>query len=90
MGCAQSSDAAADAPQNQAKAVPVAHEPPHSLGNAQSVEKNAAQGRKQGNTRDNKQDTKYRLLEEDLAELTAEGLVHENYTFDQGGTLGAC
>ena len=80
MGCVQSSEDKADAPQQQKQ---------QSLSEVAGPSAEERQRSQAPSVSKAKDHAKSKLLDKDLAELTAVGLVHENYTFDQGGTLGA-
>lgn len=75
MGCASSTEAKAEQ-----KA-----EPRSPAG----VEKPPKETKEERETKEEKAKAKAKLLDQELVSLAAPGLVHEQYTFDQGGTLGA-
>lgn len=77
MGCASSTEAKADQPRADGP-----RNPPGDAGKQKEARREE---------REEKPDpkSKAKLLDPELVSLAAPGLVHEQYTFDQGGTLGA-
>ena len=78
MGCASSAPVADEGPQPQSGAAP----PQQSSVAAKQPSRTASSTAKGSKPA-------IKLLDEDLADIAAPGQVHEYYTFDQGGNLGA-